>query len=555
MAGVRPSGVVNTPTSGSIDRETTRGAGYDRSRWRWSVTLGDGLFVAGLALLLIYAAWLGRHLSFFSDDWDIIAFHSNGNYLTPFNGHLLLLPIAIYHTLFVAVGLGTYTPYRIVGLVSYGIFGVALFAYLRQRVAPLYAALGGLWIVWFSAGQLNVMFPLLLDFSLPLAATVGIWILLDRRTARCDLLAGLCLAVALACSGVGLTAVVAVGTELLIQRAPPRRWIPFVPPFVIWVLWYVRYHTPVASPGTLGDLVLYVLHEIQATFAGFAAGWNPGGYMLLAGTILVFALAVTRWRTLNGRAAGALVAIIAFAGLTAYTRANFVPPVPPSTPRYLWVNGFFLVVALAEVLRGRRLPSVVAVTTAAVVVIGAVTLMGNLRDYNASLAQYKRATLTFMVATQAIPNRINRHRVMPLSLVVVRTGDFLTAVRHLGSPLGHVRLQDLGSERDRTTADGWMIHDLGLRLAPASPEGAMRCNAVPGTTSLDVTVRGRTTLLVHAGPDRALVSLRRLARRLAAPIGQVTPDTSETLVIPADHSSLPWHVRIAGYGASVSTCP
>jgi hypothetical protein len=525
-------------------------------RARWTPSLGDGAFVVGLAILIGYAAWLGRDLWFFSDDWNFIALHHNGDYLTPYNGHLWLFPIAIFHTLYVTVGLGSYAPYRVVGLVAYAVLGISLFVYARQRVRPGYAALAALSVLWFSTAQFNVLFPLLINFSVPLASTVAIWMLLDRDTVRCDLAAGAFLAVALASNSVALVTVAAVGTELLLRRAPLRRWLPFAPPFALWLLWYISYRKPVAGPGSVAETFLYALHEIRATFAGFAGGWDPGGYVLVAATAGVFTLSIVRWRTFNARAAAALTAIAVFALLTSFTRAGFVPPVPATTPRFLWVNGFFLVVALLEVVRGRRLSPFVALVGTVIVAVGAVTLVGNLRTYHRQAVDNKRSVRTFLVATEAIPNRIDRHRVLPVSYIPVRVGDYLRAVRHLGSPVRSVGLRDLGTDHDRTTADGWMIHDLGLSFAPIRAEPGEECTAVvPQAAERGFEVHGPETVVVRAGATPVTLSLRRLALRFGAPVGQVAAGEVAALRIPGDRSLLPWHVRVEGIGASVSTCP
>jgi len=42
-------------------------------------------------------------------------------------------------------------------------------------------------VIWGSGGVTNLMFPFLVNFSLPIAALVGSWILLDRETTRADL--------------------------------------------------------------------------------------------------------------------------------------------------------------------------------------------------------------------------------------------------------------------------------------------------------------------------------------------------------------------------------
>jgi hypothetical protein len=517
---------------------------------------GDGLFLIGLASLIAYAGWLGRDLTFFSDEWPIIAFHYNGRYLIPYDGHLLLIPIAIYRALFVTVGLSTYAPYLVVGLVCYVVFSVMFYVYLRGRTWPLLAAFAALAVVWYSTAQLNVLFPLALNFSLPLAAMAAIWILLDHNRPRLDVVAGVCLAISLANGGVGLVPVAAVAVELLLTRAPLRRWVPFVIPSALWCVWYLKYHTSVSNPNSIGGTLRFTGHQIQAAFAGFVGGWDAGGYVLAVAAGVVLLLALVRWHTFNARAAGALTAMVAFAALTGYAaRHGSLPAVAASTPRYLWVDAFFIVAALVEVIRPAHLPRIVPVAIAAiVVVVGAVTLVGNLRSYHQQVVQYKHTTRTFMVAVEAIPDQINRQRIMPLSFNIVRAGQYLTAIEHIGSPLGKTTLADLGSQTDRASADGWMIQDLGLGLTPPAVPADTRCTGAAAAALQDLRLPRDATLVVHAGARPADLSLRRLASRFPAPLGPVPAGAVGQLRIPRDHSALPWYVRVRGAGATVTLC-
>jgi hypothetical protein len=504
----------------------------------------------------VYAAWIGRDLSFFSDDWDIIAFHHRGNYLEPFNSHLTALPVAVFQTLFVTAGLDSYTPYRLVGLLVYGSLGLLLFLYARRRIPPVLAALAALSIVWFSAGDINVLFPFLINFSIPLAATIVIWNLLDRDTLRSDIGAGAALAVALASSGIGLMAVAAVATELTVRRASWRRWLPFLPPVALWLVWYAEYHEPVADHGGLDKVAKYAYQEVEATFASFTGGWIAGGYVVMAATAVVLWLAITRWHTFNARAAGALAGMVSFTALTAYSRIGIIPPIPPDTGRYLFVNAFFLVVALVECARGVRIAWPVVVVGAASVVLSVGVLVGNLRTYHDEVVAYKHTVRTYMIATEAIPDRIDPERIMPLSYIVVRTGEYLDAVDHLGSPLGGVGLEDLGVEADRAAADLWMVEDLDLRVVPTEPAPNEDCRVIPvDRATEDFTVGGGGKVLVQAGDSPATVRLRRLARGFDRDLaGEVAPGATGSVTIPADQSSLSWHVRVVGTPETVEVC-
>jgi hypothetical protein len=512
---------------------------------------GLGVLIVGLGTLVTYAWLLGRDLSFFSDDWDIIAFHHDGHVLVPFNGHLSLLPITIFRTLFLTVGIGTYTPYRVVGFAGYCVMVVALYAYGRRRVGSVLAALAALSIAWFSAGDINVLFPFLVNFSVPLAAGAGIWLLRDRDSLHGDVLGGALLAVALASSGIGLTVATAVFVELVLRRARADRWLPYLVPFGLWLLWYTQYRTSIASIGSARSVVHYALREVLATFAGFAGGSTVIGAVLLVAYAALLAVGALRWHTLDARALAALAGAGSFVVLTSITRIGIVPAIPPDTGRYLWVNGFFLVAAALQLARGRRLGPEVIAGAFVLVLVGALTLVGNLRSYHAEVQHYERVARTSMTAVESIPDQVDRSRVMPLSFILVRAGDYLDAVHHLGSPLEHIGFDDLGSEQDRIDADQLMVQDLALR-ADATASMPPACAAAPAR---EAAVDSGHTVVVQAGAAPATVSVRRLATAFdAPPFATVPAGSTVAIVLPRDHGRYPWHLAVPD-GAVLLVCP
>ena len=209
-------------------------------------------------------------------------------------------------------------------------------------------------------------------------------------------------------------------------------------------------------------------------------------------------------------------------------------------------------VALIELLRPFQPSRAALVVGMAVVVVSGVTLVGNMRSYNQEVVQYKHTTRTFMVAAEAIPARINPRRIMPFSLNVVTAGQYLAAVHHLGSGVDGVTLHDLGTQTERATADSWMVQDLGLRVVPAPEPGPAGC--APSAGGRDIAVPRGATLVVHSGSSAATVALRRLAYRFGSPLASLRANATGTLAIPVDHSTLPWHARVTGVGASVRVC-
>ena len=111
---------------------------------------------------------------------------TTGNLLEPFNGHLSLVPAGLYQLLFHTVGVGSYLPYRLCGLVALGILAFQVGRFSHRRVGAWAAALAVTAVVWNSAGNTDVLFPFLMNFSLPIAALVALWWHLDRDEPRHD---------------------------------------------------------------------------------------------------------------------------------------------------------------------------------------------------------------------------------------------------------------------------------------------------------------------------------------------------------------------------------
>ena len=101
-----------------------------------------------------------------------------------------------------------------------------------------------------------------------------------------------------------------------------------------------------------------------------------------------------------------------------------------------------------------------------------------------------------------------------------------------------------------------MIHDLGLKFTPdQGVVDASRCATIPADkVERGFEVRGPATVVVRVGPNAVDWSIRRLAQRFGAPEGRLLENQNEVLRIPRDQSSFPWHLRIAGGGASALVC-
>jgi hypothetical protein len=435
--------------------------------------VGTILAVVSVGGLVIAAAIMGRHLWYFSDDWNIITRYHSGNLLEPFNGHLSAVPAGIYQLLFHTVGLEHYWAYRLMGLAGLTTLGVLAFVYARTRLDnSVAAALVTTAIVWGSGGVTVVMFPFLANFSLPIAMLLAVWILLDRQSARADVAASLCLAVGLATSGLGVLAMGAVGVELIFSRARWPRWATFAPPVVLWLIWYVTHQ--IDSPGdhSLRSVASYAVRMMWGGSTALAAGWKPGGVILGLVFIAVVAVAAFYWRSLDARSLGALVAPFLFAGLTSFTRLHVVPHIPPDENRYRWTIGAGLVLAVVcmwrPAPRPARLPrwTIPAVGLVALIVVGISggELIRDIRTWDDTVTTGAPGLRAEVFAAEAVGDRVDQHHVLPLSYVPVTLGAYRKAIADVGSPLDGWNPADYGGTIDhRISADTLLA--MGIRTS------------------------------------------------------------------------------------------
>jgi hypothetical protein len=399
------------------------------------------------------------------------------------------------------------------------------------------------------------MFPLLINFTIPIAILVFIWILLDCDEFRFDVVASVLLAFALATSSVALIGVITVGAELVVHREKRlRRWLTFAPPVALWLLWYAVYgagHT--GAGGSLGSVLSFAWHQFLATWVGLAAGWKPGGVLVFAATVAIVALAVTRWRTFDRRALVILLTFFGFLLLNAIGRNAagkefHVPPIAADSERFVWVDALLVVCLVVQCLRRQRVQALGILAGLVLLVGNAVVLGRDLHDYRSGQIANARNVRTVLVGIDALGDRADPSRDLPLGFIPVPTPDYQSLARHYGSPVAGASLVDLGDEPVRAQVDGWMIHDLGIHIAPGAATG---CRPLAD----NAPVRAPARVQVRANSQPTNIFVRRLAETFGASVlGQVTPGTPGTIDFPADNSTFPWYVHVDDPNAVIEIC-
>ncbi len=503
-----------------------------------------------LAILTGYAVWLQRGFSFVVDEWDILAHHFDGKYLTPYNGHLSIIPVGIYQLLAHTVGLGSYRLYGVIGIVIFMAIPLVFFCTHRHPVDERLAALAAAGIAWSWAAQSNVLYAFLMNFDIPVLMLVIAWWLIRHERRAYDLWAMGALCVALASSSVGVVVAFAIGIELICRRVPLRRLMLFAPPVIAWLVWWAFRHEAI-KPASLGDRISYAWNVGVAILSGFTLGWKPGAALVGVALAAIAVLAWRRWHTLDAHVVAIALTCVFFIALSAWSRAGDIALNPPDAARYVWIGDVLIIAGLCWCVRGVRIDVRALAAVALVVLIGAVGLIGHLGDYRNFVLEYTARTRPALAEAEAAGSHADRSRILPLNLIPVTVGEYLALVRSVGSPISGLSGAALGSETARVQADTALGADLDLRVTPVAARGSCASGwkrLEPYRAGRGVAVPGPGTLAVTAPPGhKVALRVRWLARQFPdEPLGTVRAGTTATVRFPPIHSSRPWFVTTTG---------
>ncbi len=544
-------------------------------------TMAAILMALAVGLLLMYA---GRHLTFFYDEWTFVLTRRGGGidaYLSPHNGQLSLFPAAVYKLLFATVGLRHYWPYRLIGTVLHLTCAWLLYVLARRRMGPVAALVPTLLLLLLGTAYQDILWPFQIGYLGSIAAGLGALVLLDGPRPGRDGWAAALLTGAVVSSGVGLAYAVGCGVLLVAQKQPWRRLWVVVLPLVVYGIWYLGWGG--GSDHSSLDAVLaapqYVADAAAGAVAGLAglndATWGP------ALAVALLALIILEWRRaypgagpspmLLAAAAGALV----FWLLAAVARAT---DADPAATRYIYVGAVFILLAASEARLGGALRRGWLIFVA-LLVLGAV--VGNLsalrsgeRGMRAADSSVRAALGATEVAAPVVsPSFAPDQSAAPQ----INAGQYLAAVRDLGSPAFTVPQLEAAPESTRETADGVLVGAERLGATPTSglPAGGSglvveyafgghasahgACQLLTPTSSLGslglrVYPGNALTVQPTGGPSVTLYARRFGDGFNGTPFATLSGRSPQAIRFPIDRApGLPWHVQVVA-GSPVTVC-
>jgi hypothetical protein len=394
--------------------------------------------------------WLGLGLTFFSDEWGIIADRSVTveNLLAPFNEHWLAVTIVVYRGVLGLVGMDSYVPYLALLAALHAIVAILVYGLARRRTLPAIAVGIALVVLLFGSGFENLFWGAQIGFVGATALGLGALLLLDDvptlpGPGRAAAATGL-LIVAVMTSGYGLFMLGLVGLDVLLDGRR-RRWIALLAiPAGLYVLWYVTLgRSGIATYGNpFTEATLTSLPRFIVDGMATALGAAVGGGALMGRILTVVLVAWIAWlashrRTIPRRAIACLLAIVAEYTIVGIVRAQLEVDASLYT-RYAYLSGILALIAAASLI-GR--PAIPAARRPLLVGVGVAVLAFSLawnvalllagRALYAERADLTRALVT-VGTTDPLPPGVDRN----LNLVLVPSPVQLRSVIDTyGSPM------------------------------------------------------------------------------------------------------------------------
>ena len=333
------------------------------------------VLIAVVGVVTSCVVWMRNTIVSF-DDWNFVLDRRGGTptfipneidqWLSPHNGHPVMLLVGIYR----AVGRVAHYSYpALVGIAAmlHGAVVVALYIYARRRLGAWPALVPALLVVLLGRGAPVVLSPIVMAFTIALAAGITALNIVDGRTKPSTVAVGVVNVIAVAASGLGLARVVTIGVDRVTRLrsvGPTKTWLQregwrwafaVGGPLAMFVIWYLTENDGRRDAAALISSVTFAGQVVAAGTAGLIGLPSRGSTVvaLIAATALV-AIVVRRRHHLDAARLIALVAgLVVDVSLMSWGRAGNALP---DSGRYVYVIGVQVALITTEALRGWRVP-------------------------------------------------------------------------------------------------------------------------------------------------------------------------------------------------------
>jgi hypothetical protein len=525
--------------------------------------LGIALAAAAAMTLVLTA-----RLTFLQDTWGFLMGRQNlsaDSLLRPHNEHLVVIPVLIEYLLVEAFGMSSAWPEYVVLTLFLLATAVLLYVYIERRVGSWLALFAAVLVLGLGPAWEALLWPFEITFVAPVTFGIATLLALERGDLRGDVAACAFLVLGLGFSGLGIPFVLAAAVAIALgpREAWLRRSFVVVVPLVLYTVWYLGWGQDAETHVSLSNVLYsprFVIDSLSAAVASLVGlGPDPAEGVInptWGRAILVALVVVLGYRQLQRPGFDPGLWPVAAAALFNWflIASNLMPGRAPFSSRYLYIGAVFVLMILANLLRGLR-PS-----RPALVLAGALTLIAlgpnlvllrqgrDALEYQAILTRADTAAIEIARRTVDRDFQLTTEVAGTPTLINVIAGDYLEAIKEHGSPAYTPAELAAAPETGRRQAD--IILAKALPLSTVTWLGAFgppteNCVVLPPGEKREVTIGTGTTRIEVAPGPRAEFSLARFAREeYPATTEGASGDSATVLRIPRDTSTVPWRLQV-----------
>jgi len=527
--------------------------------------LGAALLAAA-ALILV----LVRHLTYFADSWEFLM---NRRHLTadavlmPHNEHIVAIPVLIMQLFLRIFGMTSALPEYVVLVIGLSAVAALLFEYVRRRIGPWPALFAAALVLFLGPADEVLLWSFEIAYVGSLVFGLAMLLALESRTRRGDVIACVCLLLSFGFSSLGIAFL--LGGAVAILVGPRQTWkeraFVVVIPAVLYAAWWLGWGHNAETHLTLHNLLASPSYVVESIAAGVGAlsglGTNTEslttetawGQILLVALVVAIALLFRHRRRVDPVLWPVATVALVNWFLAAF---NFIAGREPTVSRYQYVSAIFVLMILAALLRGTRIPK------KALLVGGVLTVLAigpNLVVLHKGREHFAAETILTRSDTAAL--EIARPTVAPEfaftpelagtgALIDIQASKYFEAVDEFGSPAYSQAELEAAAPQGRRQADILLAAALPISslLVPGGSGGVTRgCTSAGGT-------EGEAEVPLAAGADRieappgteAKASLRRFADAGEFPVSLAAIPAGAKMIlrIPRDRSTRPWVLHV-----------
>jgi hypothetical protein len=532
-----------------------------------ALLLGAAFAVAAAVTLV-----LASKMTFNADSWALLIDRrdpSVDSLLQPHNEHLILIPTLVQQLILRVFGMTSELPEYIVLIVFLLATAGLLYVYVKRRVGPWLALFAAVLVLFLGPAWEVLLWPFEITFIGPILFGLAMLLALEREDRLGDVAACAFLTASLCFSSLGIPFIAAAAVAILQggRETWLRRAYIVAIPALLFFLWYLGWGLDAESHMSLRNVLASprFVAESVAVAAGALVGLGTdpvsgsvdpvwGRAILVA---LVVVLGYRQWRK-PGFFPGLWPVAAAAAANWFLTAFNAFPGREPGASRYQYAGAIFILLILANLLKGVRVTRPALWVAAAVTVLALgpnLVVLNQGSDAMRQQAVFTRSdTAAIEIARRTIDPgfQLNPELAGTPSLVNIYAGPYLEAVDEYGSPAYSTSELRSAPEAGRRQAD--IILSQALPLSTDTHLGqfeagsaAENCVAVRGGGAgpAEVTVSPGLTRIELAPGPRAAFSLRRFAVGEYPVPTEGAPGGSTTLLrIPHDAAKPPWHLHV-----------